>query len=55
MSLKPRNITETELALLRLLWKAGSSSIRELTEKLYPEGAHSQYATVQSLLDRLGP
>lgn len=53
MTLKPRNITETELALLRLLWKRGSSTIRELTDQLYPEGTHSEYATVQSLLDRL--
>lgn len=53
MSLKPRNITETELALLRLLWKGGASTIRELCDQLYPEGAHSEYATVQSLLDRL--
>jgi len=53
VSLKPRNITETELALLRLLWKGGASTIRELCDQLYPEGAHSEYATVQSLLDRL--
>ncbi|RLE20419.1 MAG: BlaI/MecI/CopY family transcriptional regulator [Acidobacteria bacterium] len=39
--------------LLRLLWKGGASSIRELTDQLYPEGSHSEYATVQSLLDRL--
>jgi len=38
---------------LRLLWKGGASSIRELTDQLYPEGSHSEYATVQSLLDRL--
>ncbi len=53
MPLKTRNITETELALLRLLWKGGSSTIRELTDQRYPEGSHSEYATVQSLLDRL--
>lgn len=53
MTFKPKNITETELALLRLLWKQGSSTIRELTDQLYPEGTHSEYATVQSLLDRL--
>lgn len=53
MTFKPRNITETELALLRLLWKGGSSTIRELTDHLYPDGTHSEYATVQSLLDRL--
>ena len=53
MSLKPKNISDTELALLRLLWKGGPSSIRELTDQLYPESSHSEYATVQSLLDRL--
>ncbi len=53
MTLKPKNITETELALLRLLWRGGPSSIRELTDQLYPQGSHSEYATVQSLLDRL--
>ena len=40
-------------ALLRLLWKRGPSTIRTLADELYPGGAHSEYATVQSLLDRL--
>ena len=53
MDWKPRNITDTELALLRLLWKNGPSTIRDLTDELYPDGTQSQYATVQSLLDRL--
>ena len=53
MAWTPRDITDTELALLRLLWKNGSSTIRDLTDRLYPEGTQSQYATVQSLLDRL--
>ena len=53
MTWKPRDITETELAVLRLLWKRGPSTIRELTDRLYPDGGHSHYATVQSLLDRL--
>lgn len=48
-----RHVTDTELALLRELWKRGPSTIRELTDRLYPDGAHSHYATVQSLLDRL--
>ena len=50
---RPRDITETELALLRLLWERETSTIRELTDEMYPDGTHSQYATVQSLLDRL--
>ncbi len=53
MDWKPNNITDTELALLRLLWTNGASTIRDLTDELYPEGTQSQYATVQSLLDRL--
>jgi predicted transcriptional regulator len=48
-----RDITRTELAILRLLWRRGPSTIRSLTDTLYREGSHSQYATVQSLLDRL--
>ena len=53
MPFTPRDITETELAVLRQLWKRGPSTIRKLTDRLYPDGTHSQYATVQSLLDRL--
>jgi BlaI family penicillinase repressor len=45
--------TDTELALLRLLWVRDSATIRELTDEMYPGGGHSSYATVQSLLDRL--
>lgn len=46
-------ITDTELAVLRQLWRRDDATIRELTDALYPEGGHSHYATVQSLLDRL--
>ncbi|MEM8931728.1 MAG: BlaI/MecI/CopY family transcriptional regulator [Acidobacteriota bacterium] len=49
----PRDITETELDLLRALWRLGPSSIREITDQLYPDGGRSHYATVQSLLGRL--
>jgi BlaI family penicillinase repressor len=53
MAFRTRDITETELALLRLLWDHGTATIRELTDAMYPDGTHAQYATVQSLLDRL--
>jgi predicted transcriptional regulator len=46
-------ITDTELAVLRQLWRRDEATIRELTDALYPDGGHSHYATVQSLLDRL--
>lgn len=47
------DVTDAELAVLRLLWERGNGSIRELADVLYPEGGSSGYATVQKLLDRL--
>src|SRR5262245_3531066 len=49
----PQDITETELAILRVLWKSGPRTTRELTGVLYPDGGSSHYATVLSLLGRL--
>lgn len=49
----PADVTETELELLRALWRRESATIRELADELYPDGTQSHYATVQSLLDRL--
>jgi len=49
----PERVTDAELAVLRRLWKRGPSTIRELTDDLYPGGGASAYATVQKLLDRL--
>ena len=46
-------ITDTELAVLRQLWRREEATIRELTDALYPDGGHAHYSTVQSLLDRL--
>ncbi len=48
-----RDITETELAVLRILWDRGMATIRHLTDILYPGGGAAQYATVQKLLDRM--
>lgn len=53
MAWTPRSITDTEQALLRLLWQNGPSTIRQLTDALYDEHTQGRYATVQSLLDRL--
>jgi predicted transcriptional regulator len=47
------DVTDAELAVLKLLWERGASTIRELTDQLYPDGAASHYATVQKLLERL--
>src|SRR5229473_7650450 len=53
MSKKPVNIAEAEWAVLQRLWDQGSSSVRDLTDVLYPKGGASEYATVHKLLERL--
>jgi BlaI family transcriptional regulator, penicillinase repressor len=47
------NVTDAELRVLHALWDLGASTIRKLTDHLYPGGGQSSYATVQKLLDRL--
>jgi BlaI family penicillinase repressor len=53
MARTPQDITDTELAILQVLWDEGRATIRRLTEVLYPQGHTSHYATVQKLLERL--
>jgi len=48
-----RSVTGAELEVLKLLWELGSGTIRELTDRLCPDGGPSHYATVQKLLERL--
>jgi predicted transcriptional regulator len=51
---RPRaDATDAELAVLKILWDRGPSTIRLLTDLLYPAGGAAQYATVQKLLERL--
>jgi BlaI family penicillinase repressor len=53
MARPARDITESELGVLRLLWERGPATIRQVTEVMYPGGGAAQYATVQKLLDRM--
>jgi BlaI family transcriptional regulator, penicillinase repressor len=53
MARTPRDVTEREVAVLQALWDAGPTTIRRLTDALYPGGGATHYATVQKLLDRL--
>lgn len=53
MGRKRQDVTDAELAVLRVLWEQGPATIRELTDVLYPKGRASHYATVQKLLERL--
>ena len=46
-------VTETELAMLRVLWDRGEATRRQVVDALYPGGGDSHYATVQKLLERL--
>lgn len=48
-----RDITDSELGVLRILWNQGTATIRQLTDILYPGGGAALYATVQKLLDRM--
>jgi BlaI family penicillinase repressor len=48
-----QDITESELAVLRILWGRDTATIRHLADALYPGGEAAQYATVQKLLDRM--
>jgi predicted transcriptional regulator len=53
MACPAQDITDTELEILKLLWREGPLTTKAITEELYPEGAPSHVATVQSLLSRL--
>ena len=53
MARPSQDVTEAELAVLRVLWGRGASPIRVISEAIYPEGGASRYATVQKLLERL--
>ena len=53
MARPAQDITDTELAVLQILWDRGPATIRTITDELYPEGGAAHYATVQKLLERL--
>ena len=48
-----QDVTEAELSVLQVIWDRGASTIRQLSDILYPAGGTSRYATVQKLLERL--
>jgi predicted transcriptional regulator len=53
MSKKPADVTETELAILDVIWDRGACEIREIVEAIYPEHTQARHTTVKSLLERL--
>lgn len=53
MAKKPADVTETELAILDVIWDRGACEIREIVEAMYPEHTQARHTTVKSLLERL--
>jgi BlaI family transcriptional regulator, penicillinase repressor len=52
MARTPQDVTDAELAILRVLWDRGAAAVRQLTDVLYPEGTTSRYATLQKVKER---
>jgi predicted transcriptional regulator len=48
-----QDVTDTELAILQVLWERGPATRRQIADVLYPAGDAVHYATVQKLLERL--
>ncbi len=53
MARHPQDVADKELAVLQALWDEAPATTRALTDKLYPGGRASHFATVQKLLERL--
>jgi BlaI family transcriptional regulator, penicillinase repressor len=53
MARTPQDVTETELAVLQVLWQGGPCTRRQITDVLYPDGGPAHITTVQKLLERL--
>jgi BlaI family penicillinase repressor len=53
MARKPAPVTETELAILEVLWNHDSCPVRSIVDCIYRKHTPALHATVKSLLDRL--
>ena len=53
MPRQTRTVTETEFAILNVLWDRGPITVREIVEAVYQKHTHSLHASVKSLLERL--
>lgn len=53
MARTPQDVTDAELSVLEVIWQTGPATIRQISDRLYPGGGTSHYATVQKLLERL--
>ncbi|MFC1596654.1 BlaI/MecI/CopY family transcriptional regulator [Planctomycetota bacterium] len=53
MTRQTKAVTETEFAILNVLWDRGPTTVREIVETIYRKHTHSLHAGVKSLLERL--
>ena len=53
MGRTPQDVTDKELAILRVLWEHGPLPIGRITAALYSDRRSSFFASVQNLLERL--
>jgi BlaI family transcriptional regulator, penicillinase repressor len=53
MARKPAPVTETELAILEVLWNQAPCTVREIVDGIYRKHTPALHATVKSLLERL--
>jgi BlaI family penicillinase repressor len=48
-----KEVTETEFAILNVIWDCGPTTVRGIVEAIYQNHTHSLHASVKSLLERL--
>ena len=53
MARTPRDVTDAELGVLRILWERGPCSVRQIVDAFDETDHQTQAATVQKLLERL--
>lgn len=53
MARKSGDVSDAEMEILQTLWKEGSATVREVSERLGPGKNRWAYTTVQTLLGRL--
>ena len=53
MPREAQDISNGELAVLQELWRKPGTSIRQITERLYPRRTAAHYGTIQKQLERL--
>ncbi len=53
MARKPSPVTDTELAILEVLWDQEPCTVRDIVDRIYQNHTPALHATVKSLLERL--